>query len=162
MLTNRQTVKQINTTENFTSLCQGGKKIEFYFQCCDSHIPRLALFMTFSGLPQCGCELSITCTGTVRTEDTNDAIPNADVSSNGEELGQTDAQGFYSINIPRNRDRRYPIRYSISQRKKATIHQLTTSKNVLFPGHNHLLTTGADDPSLYRLGSSALVVSRWL
>ena len=36
--------------------------------------------------------------------------------------------------------------------KKATIHQLTTmlstSKNVLCPGHNHLLTTGADDPSL--------------
>ena len=36
--------------------------------------------------------------------------------------------------------------------KKATIHQLTTmlttSKNVLFPGYNHLLTTGADDPSL--------------
>ena len=36
--------------------------------------------------------------------------------------------------------------------KKTTIHQLTTmlsfSKNVLFPGHNHLLTTGADDPSL--------------
>ena len=33
--------------------------------------------------------------------------------------------------------------------KKATIHQLTimlsTSKNVLFPGHNHLLTTDADD-----------------
>ena len=25
---------------------------------------------------------------------------------------------------------------------------LATSKNVLFPGHNHLLTTGADDPSL--------------
>ena len=36
--------------------------------------------------------------------------------------------------------------------KKATIHQLTamlsTSKNVLLPGHNHLLTTGADDLSL--------------
>ena len=36
--------------------------------------------------------------------------------------------------------------------KKATIHQVTTmlatSKNVLFPGHNHLLTTSADDPSL--------------
>ena len=32
--------------------------------------------------------------------------------------------------------------------KKATIHQLTTSQNVLFPGHNHLLTTSADDPSL--------------
>ena len=34
--------------------------------------------------------------------------------------------------------------------KKATIHQvttmLTTSKSVLFPGHNHLLATGADDP----------------
>ena len=34
--------------------------------------------------------------------------------------------------------------------KKATIHQLTTmlstSKNVQFPGHNHLLTTSADDP----------------
>ena len=25
---------------------------------------------------------------------------------------------------------------------------LATSKNVLFPGHNHLLTTGTDDPSL--------------
>ena len=39
-----------------------------------------------------------------------------------------------------------------AHRKKATIHQLTTrlatSKIVLFPGHNHLLTTGADDPTL--------------
>ena len=25
---------------------------------------------------------------------------------------------------------------------------LATSKNVLLPGHNHLLTTGADDPAL--------------
>ena len=25
---------------------------------------------------------------------------------------------------------------------------LSTSRNVLFPGHNHLLTTCADDPSL--------------
>ena len=36
--------------------------------------------------------------------------------------------------------------------QKVTIHQvttmLTTSKNVLFPGHNHLLTTGTDDPTL--------------
>ena len=36
--------------------------------------------------------------------------------------------------------------------KSHYIHQLTTmlsnSKNVLFPGQNHLLTTGADDPSL--------------
>ena len=35
---------------------------------------------------------------------------------------------------------------------KATIHQVTTmlatSKNVLFPGHNPLLTTGTDDPTL--------------
>ena len=40
----------------------------------------------------------------------------------------------------------------LSLRKKATIHQLTTmlatSKNVLFPGHNHLLTTGTDDLTL--------------
>ena len=39
-----------------------------------------------------------------------------------------------------------------STAQKATIHQvitmLATSKNVLFPGHNHLLTTGADDPTL--------------
>ena len=36
--------------------------------------------------------------------------------------------------------------------QKATIHQVTTmlaiSKNVLFLGHNHVLTTGTDDPSL--------------
>ena len=40
----------------------------------------------------------------------------------------------------------------LTQGKNATIHQLTTmlstSKTVLFPGHNHLLTTGADDPTL--------------
>ena len=39
-------------------------------------------------------------------------------------------------------------------RKTATIHQATTmlatSKNVLFLGHNHVLTTGTDDPSLAR------------
>ena len=40
--------------------------------------------------------------------------------------------------------------------KKAAIHQVTTmpatSKNILFPGHNHLLiiNTGTDDLSLYR------------
>ena len=42
-----------------------------------------------------------------------------------------------------------------SLRKEANIHQVTTmlatSKNVLFPGHNHLLTTGADDPMLWLL-----------
>ena len=56
--------------------------------------------------------------------------------------------------------------------KKATIHQVTTvlatSKNVLFPGHNHMLTTGTDDLSLagagdnQSVGSSVPVVSRWL
>ena len=55
--------------------------------------------------------------------------------------------------------------------KKASIHQvntmLATSKNVLFPGPNHLLTNGADDPMLKYCpstseGSSAPVVSRWL
>ena len=40
-----------------------------------------------------------------------------------------------------------------AQRKEATIHQVTTmqatSKNVLFPGHNYLLTTSTDDPTLW-------------
>ena len=31
---------------------------------------------------------------------------------------------------------------------KGVTTMLATSKNVLFPGHNHLLTTGTDDPSL--------------
>ena len=42
---------------------------------------------------------------------------------------------------------------SIHWAKKATIHQVTTMlatfKHALFPGHNHLLTTSADDPSLW-------------
>ena len=44
---------------------------------------------------------------------------------------------------------------------------LSTSKNVLFPGHIHLLTTGADDPTLWHsvdnqsVGSSAPVVRTW-
>ena len=37
-------------------------------------------------------------------------------------------------------------------KQKATIHLVTTmlatSKTVLFPDHNHLLTTGTDDPLL--------------
>ena len=40
----------------------------------------------------------------------------------------------------------------VSLGKKATIHQVTTmlatSKNVLFTGYYHLLTTDTDDPSL--------------
>ena len=43
--------------------------------------------------------------------------------------------------------------------KKDTIHQVTTmlatSKDVLFPGHSHLLTTGTDDPSL--AGAQAII-----
>ena len=56
--------------------------------------------------------------------------------------------------------------------QKRTIQQVTTmqatSKSVLFLGHNHLLTTSADDPTLIMgrvpasEGSSALLVSRWL
>ena len=42
------------------------------------------------------------------------------------------------------------------QCKKATIHQLTTmlstSKNIIFPGHNYLLTTSGDDLT-FRLSS---------
>ena len=43
--------------------------------------------------------------------------------------------------------------------KKPIIHQVTnmlaTSKCVLFPGHNHLLTTDTDDPSL--AGAQAVI-----
>ena len=57
----------------------------------------------------------------------------------------------------------------LSLAKKVTIHQVTTvlatSKKVLFPGHNNLLTTSAADPSL--TGAQAIIrVSghqrRWL
>ena len=34
---------------------------------------------------------------------------------------------------------------------------LATSKNVLFPGHNHMLTTGADDPTLLLAGAQAII-----
>ena len=54
-------------------------------------------------------------------------------------------------------------------RKKATIHQVTTmiatSKNVLFPGHNLLLTTGTDNPTLWHSPERQLVMGhqqRWL
>ena len=40
---------------------------------------------------------------------------------------------------------------------------LDTSKNVLFPGHNHLLTTGTDDPSLAGTRAIIKVLShQWL
>ena len=58
-----------------------------------------------------------------------------------------------------------PIQYinsTRSQRKKATIHQLTvmlsTSKNVLFPGHNHLLTTSTGDLTLWLLPEHQRVI----
>ena len=42
--------------------------------------------------------------------------------------------------------------FSFTVQKNATIHQVTTilatHKNVLFPGHNHLITTGTDDQTL--------------
>ena len=46
----------------------------------------------------------------------------------------------------------YPLQLEhLTLGNKATTHQVTTmlatSKNVLFPGHIHLLTTGADGPS---------------
>ena len=41
---------------------------------------------------------------------------------------------------------------AVTAKKKPTIYQVTimlaTSKSVVFPGHNYLLTTGADDPKL--------------
>ena len=46
--------------------------------------------------------------------------------------------------------------------KRATIHQVTTmlgsSTNVIFPGHNHRLTTGTDDPTLLIINK----YPRWL
>ena len=52
-------------------------------------------------------------------------------------------------------ERRHSFKH-VALSKKATIHQVTTmlatSKHVLFPGHNHLLTIGADNPSLAGAG----------
>ena len=46
----------------------------------------------------------------------------------------------------------YPDHFAMYTEQKATIYQVTTTvatyKNVLFPGHNHLLTTSTDDPTL--------------
>ena len=45
-----------------------------------------------------------------------------------------------------------PSIFSQALHQKGTIHQvitmLATSKSVLFPGHNNLLTTGVDDSTL--------------
>ena len=49
--------------------------------------------------------------------------------------------------------------------KQATIHQVTTmlatSKNVLFPGHSHLITTGIYDPT-FSLSTGTLVINKML
>ena len=59
----------------------------------------------------------------------------------------------------------------VAVQKKTTIHQIitmhATSKVVLYPGHNHLLTTCTDDPCWWSgdnqsVGSLVLVVSRCL
>ena len=46
----------------------------------------------------------------------------------------------------------WPLPWECTWSCSVPIHQvitiLATSKNVLFPGHNHLLTTGTDDPAL--------------
>ena len=43
--------------------------------------------------------------------------------------------------------------------KKATTHQLTIFHDVLFPGHNHLPTTGADDPHFnYTLAGTRAII----
>ena len=63
-----------------------------------------------------------------------------------------------------------PLNYSMSLHKKPSIHQVTTvlatSKNVLFTGHNHLLTTGTANPSLLAGTQEIIKVSgyqeRWL
>ena len=39
---------------------------------------------------------------------------------------------------------------------------LVTSKNVLFPGHNHLLTTGVDDPHARMIFKVSGHQHRWL
>ena len=54
----------------------------------------------------------------------------------------------------------------VSLRKKATIHQVTTmlgiSKNVLYPGHNHLLTTSTDDPRWRSDDKVSVLQYQWL
>ena len=49
--------------------------------------------------------------------------------------------------------------------QKAIIHQVTTmlatSKNVLVAGHNHLLTTGTDDPTLWLSPERQQVKGHW-
>ena len=51
-------------------------------------------------------------------------------------------------------------------REKDIIHQVTTmlatSKTVLFPGHKHLLTTGADAPTPWLLLECQQEIWRWL
>ena len=78
----------------------------------------------------------------------------------------------HQILIPTHNHEVTPYSPHFTVQKKPTIHlwvttMLATSKNVLFPSHNHLLTTGTDGRTLWlpperQRGSSVLVVSRWL
>ena len=57
----------------------------------------------------------------------------------------------------------YNIIIYLSLHKKVTINQVTTmlatSINVLFPGHNYLLTTSIDDPTLWLSSKRQRVIS---
>ena len=58
---------------------------------------------------------------------------------------------------------RYGRRYTLHCAKKATINQVTTKlatpKNVLLPGHNHLLTTGSGAQMIIKVSGHQ---HRWL
>ena len=64
-------------------------------------------------------------------------------------LLQTQVKKIYKTAQPVYHD----TNLQVTLHKKATIQHLTTmlatSKNVLFPGHNHLLTEGTDDPTFW-------------
>ena len=83
---------------------------------------------------------------------------------------------LHQPNIQRNWDC-FSVIFCLLLDKKITIHQVTTmlaaTENVLFPSHNHMLTTGTDTdlilwllPKRQRgwqsIGLSVPVVSRWL
>ena len=64
--------------------------------------------------------------------------------------GRGEREACLSSCVEHAEDGKSKLDYTL--RKKATIHRVTTMlatfKNVQFPGHNHLQTTGADDPTL--------------
>ena len=81
----------------------------------------------------------------------------------------TNSWPVYQLKVPKIQNCSLETLVRSFTEQKGTIHQVTTmlatSKIVLFPGHNHLPTTGTDDPSL--IGTLAIIkVShhqyRWL